>query len=108
MGVIKTAADIAAQNEKIAQDLLKKCVALCKKQGNYIGHFDVTFYKGEWVMTIHNSAGGQKMGFSLEMEDVIDKHPRAKSTGRQEYPGNYDWASRTYNEDASEVTFKIT
>lgn len=107
MGIMRTAADIAAKSEKDAQDLLKKCMAYAKKNGIHTGHNEVVFYQGQWVMTIANSNGGEKFGFSEDMADIIEKNPRAKITGKKEHKGNYDWSARTYNEDSSEVYFKF-
>lgn len=107
MGIMRTAAEIAAKSEKDAQDLLKKCMAFAKKNHIYTGHNEVYFDKGNWIMTIANSNGGGKHGFSEEMSDIIAKHPRAKVIKKEEFDGNYDWPSRTYNEDSSAVTFKF-
>ena len=107
MGIMKTAAEIAAQNEKIANTLLKQCLAAAKKAHIYIGHNEVEFEKDHWVMIIHNSNGGVKHGFASDMQDIISKNDRATVISIKEHPGTYDWPSRTYNEDASEVRFKI-
>ena len=103
---VNEAVDIKARNEKHAEQLYKKMVALAKKQA-HIGHHEHTVENGVHTVIIENSNAIGKYGFSSDMESLVKDSPLAIFVSRREHEGTFDWPSNTYIKEASEVRFKF-